>query len=326
MDGTPRLNASHRAPWPAAHALFTAGCTALGPARPTAPREALRVHAWTLPACPASPLQPAGTVVAPAIGLAADLLLDRIASALASAASADRDGVAWSGADARYLYFGSAALGGVDVPPAAALAACVVVALADQAGAQPAGWCAAHEAAPAASPAFDKTCSPEGRRLLAAAAGGVPDTGPAGVTGLPRIYAEIRLRPSRDGAAIAPEVLNLHYPAPLQPRAARTRDLAISLQLRLPEQARGANLFVLLRDLTPARSPFDPAGFARSGALWTAVPAYHGRAPAPADAGQGLMPVNILTEIRETGDTDAFLQALAAGFGDVRPALTKALK
>ena len=38
------------------------------------------------------------------------------------------------------------------------------------------------------------------------------------------------------------------------------------------------------------------------------------------------MPVNVVTEIRETGDTDAILQALAAGFSKARPALEKALE
>ena len=44
------------------------------------------------------------------------------------------------------------------------------------------------------------------------------------------------------------------------------------------------------------------------------------------DAGEGLAPVNIVTDIRETGDTNAFLQALAAGFGRARPALGMALE
>lgn len=326
MESTFRARSSLRASAIVAWALLT-GCAALAPTPPPSARDVLRAHAWTLPACPSEPMQPASGLLAPALGAAADLLLDRVASALTAAATADREGVAWSGADARYLYFGHFAGDAVSGIPTPALAGCVVIALTDRASSQPAAWCAAHDAAPAASPALDVPCAPEGRRLLAAAMRDVPQAAPASGGALPHLYAEIRLRASRDGAAIAPQVLNLHYPAPLQPRAAATRDIAFTLKLRLPGEAKGANLFVLLRDLAPGKPHYEPAtDLAQVDSLWTAVPAYSGRKLTPADAGEGLAPVNIVTEIRETGDTSAFLQALAAGFGRARPALEKALE
>jgi len=56
------------------------------------------------------------------------------------------------------------------------------------------------------------------------------------------------------------------------------------------------------------------------------APAYTGRKLAPADLGAGIGAINIYTEIRETGDTSAFLQALAASFADTRSGYAKALK
>jgi len=326
MEGTFRARSGLRTLAFAAWVLI-AGCAAVAPTqRPDAP-DRLRAHAWTLPACPSAPVQPPSGFLAPVLGVAADLLLDRIANALTAAAAADRDGVAWSGVDARYLYFGRPAGVAAGDNPVPALAGCLVIALTDRASASPAGWCAAHAAAPGESPAFDVPCAPEGHRLLATATRDLPQAAPAAGHALPRLYAEIRLRASRDGMAIVPEVQNLFYPAPLQARAAATRDLAFTLQLRLPEQAKGANLFLLLRDLAPGKLRYEPTtDLAQADSLWTAVPAYTGRKPAPADAGEGLMPVNVVTEIRETGDTDAILQALAAGFSKARPALEKALE
>ncbi len=326
MESTFRARSSPRALAIVAGVLLT-GCAALAPTAAPSARDMLRVHAWTLPACPSEPKEPSSGLLAPALGAATDLLLDRVASALTAAATADREGVAWSGADARYLYFGHFAGDAVSGIPTPAAAGCVVIALTDGAGSQPAAWCAAHDAAPAVSPAFEVPCAPEGRRLLGAATRDVPQAAAAAGGALPRLYAEIRLRASRDGAAIAPQVLNLHYPAPLQPRAAATRDIAFTLQLRMPGEAKGANLFVLLRDLAPGKPRYEPAtDLAQADSLWTAVPAYSGRKLTPADAGEGLAPVNIVTEIRETGDTNAFLQALAAGFGRARPVIEKALE
>jgi len=312
-------------------AACTAGCSTLA-ALPGAnsDRAPLAVHAWTLPACPSQAAEaPAGVLTGAVLATGVDLLLERIAGALAAAAAADRDGLAWSGSDARYLYFGHAAPGAGDGAPVAMHAGCVIVALTDAAGAGPEEWCAAHEAVPAESSAFAAACGSAGRALLAAAGA---DAGRAGGNGahaaptLPRLYAEIRLQPSRDGAALRPAIVNLHYPRALQARATATRDLAFTLQLRLPEQARGANLFVMLRGLEPGKAHYDAADLASEDSLWTVATAYQGRKLVPADIGAGLGAVNILTEIRETGDANAFLQALATSFAATRSDYEKALQ
>lgn len=324
MEGTTHRIALHTVC--CAVIALTAGCAALAPARPAAAGSPLQAHAWTMPACP-SEVTPTSGLPAPVLGGAADLLLDRIAAALTAAATADREGVAWSGTDARYLHFGRALGADAGGPPAAVLAGCVVVALVEGAGSRPAGWCAAHDTAPGASPAFDAPCSPEGRRLLAAAERGLSLSRSAGGGALPHLYAEVRLQPSRDGKAIAPRVANLYYPHALQVRPAATRDLAFTLQLRLPGETKGAGLFVLLRELVPGKPLYDPEiDLAPAGTLWTAVPAFSGRELTPADAHEGLTPVNIVTEIRETGDTNLFLQALAAAFGAAREVIEDALK
>lgn len=306
---------------------FLAGCAALAASPAASPQAGWQAHAWPLPQCPSSPMRVPAAGPALLAGVAADLALDRIAAALNAAATADREGIAWAGTDARYLWFGQATGGASIDAPVAALAGCIVIALTDRGNADPSLWCAAHDAAPAAGPAFARACTNEGRRLLELAARDVPGSARGAGTALPHLYAEIRLRPSRDRLAITPEVVALHYPQALQARADRTRDLAFTLQLRLPGEAKGANLFVLLRDIEPGLAGGDEAPvYAQDATLWTAPPAYAGRRPVPADIGAGIGPVNIALEIRETGDANAFLQALAAAFSEARPAISKALK
>lgn len=311
-------------------AACTASCSTLT-ALPGADsdREPHQAHAWTLPACPSQAAEaPAGVLTGAVLATGVDLLLDRIAGALAAAAAADRDGVAWSGSDARYLHFGDAMRDG-DGAPVAVHAGCVIAALTEASGAGPEEWCAAHAAAPADSGAFATACGPAGRALLAQAGADSRRAGSAGARAapaLPRLYAEIRLQPSRDGAALRPVIVNLHYPQPLQARATATRDLAFTLQLRLPEQARGANLFVMLRGVEPGKPRYDAAELAGEDSLWTVAMAYQGRKPVPADIGAGLGAVNIVTEIRETGDAHAFLQALATSFAATRSDYEKALQ
>lgn len=334
MEGLSRLRWIPRAASLAALMIVT-GCTTLGPYRTAGAgagaEDALQAHAWTLPECPSQAATPqAGLLTGALVATGVDLLLDRVAGALAAAAAADRDGLAWSGTDARYLHFGRATNAAGNAEPLAVHAGCVLVALTDRSGAHPGRWCTAHDAAPAESGAFAAACGSAGRALLAAA-GDEPSHGGGSdaariAPSLPRLYAEIRLLPSRDGAAVRPAIVNLHYPVALQSRASATRDLAFTLQLRLPEQARGANVFVLLRGLEPGKAHYDADDLASDGALWTVATAYQGRKLAPADIGAGLGAVNIMSEVRETGDTNRFLQALAASFAATRSEYEKALQ
>jgi len=260
-----------------------AGCTTLaGTAAPAGP--ALRAHAWPVAECPSDRPPAAGVLLAPVLGTAVDVLLDRVGGALAAAAAADRDGRAYSGTDAGYLYFGRDTGGAT---PAAALAGCIIVAVAGESQ---------------------------------------PTQLPLTPAAQPTLLAELRLEASRDGAAIRPRVIALYYPQPLQRRAQASRDLAFTLQLRLPEQSKGANLFVLLRGLEPGRTDYDETVLGAHETLWTVAPAYTGRELTADDLGAGIGAVNIHTEIRETGDTNAFLQALAASFADTRAGYAKALQ
>lgn len=306
----------------------TAGCSSLKPVSSVS-HGGLGAHAWTLPECPSQAAAPqAGVLTGALIATGVDLLLEAVAGSLAAAAAADRDGRAWSGTDARYLYFGRATRDAGDTAPVAVHAGCIIAAVTDRASARPDSWCATHDATPANSNAFAAACGPAGRSLLAAASD-EPGTGGSvarAAAALPRLYAEIRLRPSRDGAAVKPEVVNLHYPQALQQRASATRDLAFTLQLRLPEQARGANLFVLLRDLEPGKARYEAADLASDDSLWTVAAAWQGRKLAPADIGAGLGAVNIATQVREMGDANEFLQALAVSFAATRADYEKALK
>lgn len=263
--------------------MALAACTTL-PGSAAPPGPALRAHAWPVPECPSDRSPAAGVLPAPVIGTAVDMLLDRIAGALGAAAAADRDGRAYSGTDAGYLYFGRDTGGAA---PVAALAGCVIIAVAG-------------DDEPAQAP------------LTPAAK--------------PALLAELRLEPSRDGAAIRPRVVALYYPQALQRRAHASRDLAFTLQLRLPEQSKGANLFVLLRGLEPGRADYDATALGAYQTLWTVAPAYSGRKLTADDLGAGVGAINIHTEVRETGDTNAFLQALAASFADTRSGYAKALQ
>lgn len=277
-----------RAPWSCCLLLLTlvpAGCTGL-PKSTAAPGEpsSLVAHAWTLPSCPSeatrSPtLAALGSV---AIGMAADMAIGAIGSALDAAAEADRNGVSASGTDARYLYVGVADRGSVLAAPAG----CFIVAV----------------------------------------------TGPVALTSDEpleqgaALRAEIRLNVARDGTGVHPRLVKLDYPRALDGREHALRSLAISVEARLPEQTKGLNAFIWLPDVAPRAAAYAADELGTQRALWTVMPAYTGPKPGADDEGEPLGAVNLTTEVRETGEPSAFLQAFASAFRRAKSDLTQVLQ
>lgn len=266
-------------------ALGLAGCTGL-PKSTDAPGKpsSLVAHAWTLPSCPSeatrSPsLAALGGV---AIGIATDMAIGAIGSALDAAAAADKDGVSASGTDARYLYLGIADRGNVVAAPAG----CFVVAV----------------------------------------------TGPVALTSDEpleqggALRAEIRLDVARDGTGVHPKLVKLEYPRALDGREHALRSLAISVEARLPAQARGLDAFIWLPDVAPRAAAYSADELGTQRALWTVMPAYAGPKPGADDAGESLGAVNLATEVRETGDPNVFLQAFASAFRRAKSDLTQVLQ
>lgn len=265
--------------------LGLAGCTGL-PKSTYSPGEAssLVAHAWTLPSCPSEATRsPSLTALGGvAIGIAADMAIGAIGSALDAAAEVDRNGVSASGTDARYLYVGIADRGNMVAMPAG----CFVVAV----------------------------------------------TGPVALTSDEpleqggALRAEIRLDVARDGTGVHPKLVRLEYPRALDGREHSLRSLAISVEARLPEQAKGLNAFIWLPDVAPRAAAYPADELATQRALWTVMPAYTGPKPGADDEGEPLGAVNLTTEVRETGEPSAFLQAFASAFRRAKSDLTQVLQ
>lgn len=264
--------------------LGLAGCTGL-PKSTHAPGEAssLVAHAWTLASCPSEATRSPSlaAVGGIAIGIAADMAIGAIGSALDAAAEADRNGVSASGTDARYLYVGIADRGSVVAAPAG----CFVVAV----------------------------------------TGPVALTSDAPLEQGGALRAEIRLDVARDGTGVHPKLVKLEYPRALDGREHSLRSLAISVEARLPGQTKGLDAFIWLPDIAPRAAAYASDELGTQRALWTVMPAYAGPKPGADDDGESLGAVNLTTEVRETGEPNAFLQAFASAFRRAKSDLTQVL-
>jgi hypothetical protein len=278
----------------------------------------------------------AGTVV--------DSLVDVAAGALLEAAAADKDGLGVPGNDARYLYYVQKDGQNNAV---ASHASCLIVAVAKVNNDVPHRWCIERGAErnrrndirnpPAdVGAAFDKPCK-NGMSILKTLNEDRLDRFPAddgNARELPALYAEIALYESSDKKAVRPELVNLYYPAALQRRSGVTRDLKISAQLRLPDQDKGSAVLVMLRGITPgpkgvdAKTGLYSADTLRSqGYLWTNAAAYAATSEYLATRmGYRVGPINVFSEVRETGDINRFLQALAKNFDKNKGELAKGIK
>lgn len=140
------------------------------------------------------------------------------------------------------------------------------------------------------------------------------------------LRAEIRLDVARDGTGVHPKLVKLEYPRALDGRDHPLRSLAISVEARLPEQTKGLNAFIWLPDVAPRAAPYAANELGTQRALWTVMPAYTGPKPGADDDGESLGAVNLTTEVRETGEPDAFVQAFASAFRRAKSDLTQVLQ
>ena len=317
----------HRPLWiiGVAFAICTLGsCAAFPTTHTTAAEPGPTLHTWLLPECPSSHADAAlsGALPGGVLVAAADSVIDWMGDALAQAAQEDRDGRATRGTSPAYLWWMNAATG------SRGLMSCAVIALTRS---PPANWC--NDAGSAFSTAAPSVCayfaaagsaadSPAGSR-----AGSAPALAPANWSGSspPALYAEIRLEAARDRRGLLPRLETLYYPRGIHgSRFANTRPRALQLSLAAatPEGAKAlGSLIVRMDGAVPGPQlrrgdGIAPAG-ARSWAAALAIPEKY----TPPDGGGAIIPVNVTAEVREIGDPDRFLQALAAAFASQKEAL-----
>ena len=293
------------------------------------------VYTWTAPRCPSDVLSADREMAV--LGIFGDLLIGTLIdaglglldSALADAAKQDKDGWSRSGKSAAYLYGVKQNETGHSVFPAA----CIVVAYAK--APTPAMWCG-DKTKPIE--AMTTACSASGKSILEALNSDFynepddrsmrldesPDADEA-----PRFYAEIKLTPSTDGRAVRPEVLQLHYPQAFRKRRGKSRNLILTSTANGVDGRAKSVILVTIRNIEP-KATFDDDTLLTAESLWAALPAYDPVKPAKVDLngldGMRVGPVNLVTEIRETGEINRFLQAFATAFSANKKAASAALK
>lgn len=300
------------------------------------------LDSWLSSACPSTP---AADVEAKALTDLADLLLggaidflfDKVGTALAEAAKADKEGIATIGKSPSYLLEGR--LPDADNKSTYALRSCLVVSLSNS---SPDEWCA-HEPFKSDTMCtgtvdiFDtdekKTSVPRVQGLL-----NFPDGVPQrSGKDIPKFYAEIHLLSAPGSTAFIPQLQALYYPKGIHDSRKfsgdRKRDLSIKLTGTTPAgKPAVGTINVILKDVVPSAELLDRKDSGSTAILdGTEKPLWVAVAPQPkqlpgVDAGTGFNPVNLAAEVREIGDSNAFLQALAVAFAKNQEEISKELK
>ncbi|MFN7963868.1 MAG: hypothetical protein U0002_21570 [Thermoanaerobaculia bacterium] len=282
--------------------------------------------------------------------MAIDYVFDELGEALAKAAEEDKNGRFSRGADAAYLYtyipaHAVKADGEVVAQELArtALSGCLVLAKSVSA---PSAWCGE------GSPFLGGTrlCEPAAQKLLAGVME-VPTGGDAldiefgppvkaswpAASGLPEFYAEIALAPSGDQMGILPQLVTLYYPNGIHGgrfSKDEPRELMLTASGALPNGDAGlSSVVVTVPDLKPragvvlSRYPArgDATIPATPGSLWVAAVAVKEKSLLPARGG-GIVPVNLLTEVREVGPESPFLQLVAKWLANNKGAVAENVK
>lgn len=293
------------------------------------------VDIWLASSCPSAPIAEdsvkAFGITDFLIGGVLDHLVDTAGTALANAAEADKNGQARAGQSPAFLF---------ETPPKNSdgvpylLPTCAVIALADS---PPAAWCE-KEPFKGTSALSDYLCgdaddNESGRleSLLRKPKGAPVRTGKK----LPRFYAEVELHPSPDRTALLPRLRALYYPRGLHSSKKfsgnKPRDISIKVSGDSPSGSTSlSTIHVLLTGFVPTdrfitqdeqNTPLNNA----KAALWIAVAGAPKKLPA-LEPGDRFMPVNLTGEIREIGDPNRFLQALAAAFTENKESLSEQLE
>lgn len=295
--------------------------------------DKLIVNGYVTTRCPSEMEPPdvgAVGIVESLLGMGVSYVIDQVGSALARAAEADKSGRATQRTVPAYLYTivrpsDSGDPGVIDAP------GCLVTSLADS---PPKAWCA--------HPPLSNSEACIGQLTVDSAIKPVFAVPPPVGTSKPAFYAEILLVPSNDAVGIMPMLVALYYPSGLHDskkfKGNRPRDLSITVSAAGPGgEASLSSVNVILKDLIPSERLVVRKVKRGSGGSLTdvspdstldkaIVPLWHAVAKAPVKAsgkkGESIFPVNLSVEVREIGEPNIYLQALAAAFAKNKDLLT----
>ena len=278
------------------------------------------VHAWLLPTCPSTDAQArVSPILAGLLVSAAASVIDWLGSALDEAAKADREGKATKGTSPAYLWWHNGKSG------ERKLMSCMVVVLSNS---TPESWCARNNSPFKKDGAICKYFEDKN-----APVNQTPGLSPANWvlgTALPAFYAEIQLEAATDKRGVLPKLVALYYPKGIHGRKFtndKPRTLQITVAAATAEGGSALSSIVIrLEDIAPdtqiQTGTEVPTAGSRVWAAALAIPEKY----TPPEGGGAIIPVNVSTEIREIGDPNVFLQALAKAFASQKDALKEQAK
>lgn len=282
------------------------------------------LHTWLLPKCPSSTPDPrieGSPIVTGLLISAAGNVIDWMGNALAKAAKEDREGKATYGTSPSYLWWHN------KESKTRGLMSCAVVTLSSS---KPANWCTSNE-----SPFMKSEASAICRYFVdpTSPANQNPSLTPASWSGntLPALYAEIKLESSTDDRGVLPKLVSLYYPKGIHGgkfAKEKPRNLQLTVAATTPEGTNAlSSLVIRLDNITPnpelqIGDKIASAVGARAWAAVLAVPEKY----TPPDTSGAIIPVNVASEVREIGDPDIFLQALAVAFASQKDVMKEVLK
>lgn len=312
-------------------------------AAPAAQKDKGSLEVWLTQECPslvepdAKAPKPEAAIIDNLIGAGIGFLVDQLGTALTAAAKADKEGLAISGAAPSYLYYLTAVTG--SKTRAAQIQRCAVLAISES---PPNKWCAI---APFAGSRACETINDGGgmkprlEAFLKTPAGYIQSLNGSGA---PAFYSEIEFIDSSDKKALIPRVRALFYPAGVNDSnkftdSKKQRSVALTVSGSTPAgQPALGSVHIVLKNILPqprfqirAGKPSDyvptPGLDASPSALWVSYTS------PPAETGIGAtetaaVPVNLTAEVREIGDTNVFLQTLAAAFAANKTSIETSLK
>jgi hypothetical protein len=313
-------------------ATFAATMTSIfAPPMPAAEvRDPQVIQAWMTTTCPTemegTPKTGRSlTAVDGLLGLGVDYVVDRLSKAIADAAAVDKNGKSKTATIPTYLYqfVKPKEIGDIN--------RCLIIASAPS---QPVAWCDAgspfqntHVCADVQTgdvKTSDVKTSGKIEKALVASLREVSGAPAPHGTGQPILYAEIELLPSNDLTAFIPRLQALLYSAGLNSddrkfNGLKPRDLSISASAKTPsgEQAFSA-LQIYLKGVIPSsqlivrQGAFSPELDKGIAPQWFSVIKSPVIQDTPDASKNGVVPINLSIELREVGDPNVFLQALAA--------------
>lgn len=250
---------------------------------------------------------------------AAGTVVDWMSSALAEAAKQDREGKATKGTSPAYLWWYQTD------KQTRGLMSCAVVTLSQS---HPKTWCETEgpfkKDAQNVCDYFKAGDSPANQPPMLSPASWSKKND------LPAFYAEIALEASADKRGVLPKLVALYYPKGIHGGKfanAQPRTIQLTVSAATPDGTSAlGSLVVRLDKAVPNEKVQLDNEIASGGArVWAAALGLPEKYTPPESSGS-IFPVNVSAEVREIGDPNKFLQALAAAFVSQKDAIKEELK